>query len=74
MKQTLAWHHNVWDLMPEASCSLELSERVQTEQRGPKETEEAMALSSSKDASTFSASTESVIHPSDQELVQTNKS
>ena len=42
-RRALAWHQNLLDLMLGASCGLELSERVLTEQRNPEETEDAMA-------------------------------
>ena len=50
-RSTLAWHHNLQDLIVEASCSLEVSEIVLTEQRNPEETEDVMASGSSKDVS-----------------------
>ena len=37
-RRALAWHHNLWDLMLGASCGLEWSEIVLTEQRNPEET------------------------------------
>ena len=48
-KRALAWCHNLKDLMLGASCSLELSERVLTKQRNPKENEDVMASDSSKE-------------------------
>ena len=55
---TLAWHHNINDLMLDVSCSLESSERVITEHRNLKATEETMASGSSIDASSSSVSME----------------
>ena len=49
--KALAWHHNLWGLMLEASCSLELSDIVLTKCRNVEETEEGMTSASSKDAS-----------------------
>ena len=46
--------------MLEATCSLELSERVQNENRNPEETEEVLASDSSKDASSSNISMISV--------------
>ena len=43
-----------------ASCSLEVSEIVQTEQRNPEETEDVMASGSSKEESNSDISMESV--------------
>ena len=44
----LALYHNLWDLMLEASCSLELSEMVVTNHRDHEEAKEGMTSASSK--------------------------
>ena len=59
-RRTLAWYHNIWDLMLGASCSLEVSEIVLTEWRNPEETEDVKASGSSKDVSNSDVSMESV--------------
>ena len=60
-RRALAWHHSLREQMLGASCSLELSERVLTEQGNPEETEEdVMASGSSREASNSGVSSESV--------------
>ena len=59
-RRALACHHNLKEVMVEASCSLEVSEIVLTEQRNPEEAKDVMASCSSKDVSNSNVSTESV--------------
>ena len=53
-RSALAWHYNLQDLMLGASCSLEVSETVLSEQRNPEEMEEVMTSDSLKGVSNSS--------------------
>ena len=59
-RRALVQHHNLQDLVLEANGSLELSERVPTEQRNPEVTEDVMASDSSRKVSNSGVSRESV--------------
>ena len=60
-RSTLAWHHNLQDLMLGARCGLEVSETVLTKWRNPEEAEEVVTSGSFKDASKSDVLMESVI-------------
>ena len=57
---SLAWQHNLGDVILGTSFSFELSEKIITKPRNPDETEEIMALDSSKDAFSYGVSTQYV--------------
>ena len=57
---TKLWHHNLFDLMLGASCSLELSEMVLIKYTNLEQTEEGITSASSKEASSSDVATESM--------------
>ena len=53
----IAWHHNWWDLMLGASCSLKVSEMILTKHRNPDDTDKRSSSGSSNKTSSSSVLT-----------------